>query len=125
MTIPDNVLKFEIALYASLLLDTVSAALQAMGANDGDPTAYGAVNIINALVILGFVFLVGIAARRRKNWARMLLLAALILAAMSLLIVLNNDGLSFTSALDIVSVGLSAYGMRASFGGDARGWFTG
>jgi hypothetical protein len=99
--------------------------LQSFNIEAADPATYGAVNIINVLFILSFVFLVGIAARRRKNWARLVLLAALILAAMSMLATLSNDGLSLTSAIDVISVAMTAYGMRSSFTGDARGWFTG
>ena len=124
LTVPANVQRFEVLLYSSLLLDTLSTAMQASNANAGDPS-YGAVNFANAMFILGFTFLVGLASRQRKNWARRVLLVALMLATMSLLATLHSEGLSFTSTIDILSVGLTAAGLYASFTGDARGWFTG
>lgn len=124
LTIPSNVRRFEALLYGSLLLDTASTAIQAANLDGGDPS-YGAVNFVNALFILGFTFLVGIASRRRKNWARLVLLVALVLAAISLLGTLYAEGVSLTSAIDILSVGLTAVGLYASFTGDAQGWFDG
>lgn len=124
LTVPTQVQRFETLLYSSLLLDTLSTAMQAASADSGDPS-YGAVNFVNALFILGFTFLVGIASRRRKNWARLVLLVALALATMSLLGTLYGEGVTFTGAIDILSVGLTAAGLCAAFTGDARGWFTG
>jgi len=121
--LPANVQRFEVLLYSSLLLDTLSTAMQAANANAGDPS-YGPVNFANATFILGFTFLVGLASRGRKNWARRILLVALALAAMSLAATLHSEGMSLTSAIDVISVGLTAAGLYASFTGDARGWFT-
>lgn len=124
LTVPSNVQRFETLLYSSLLLDTLSTAMQAASADSSDPS-YGAVNIVNAMFILGFTFLVGIASRRRKNFARLVLLVALGLATMSLLGTLYGDGVTLTGAIDILSVGLTAAGLYAAFTGDARGWFNG
>lgn len=124
LTVPANVRRFETLLYSSLLLDTLSTAMQAASADSGDP-GYGAVNIVNAMFILGFTFLVGIASRRRKNWARLVLLVALALATISLAGTLYGEGVTLTGMIDILSVGLTAAGLHAAFTGDARGWFTG
>jgi hypothetical protein len=124
VTVPSNVLRFEVAAYLSLMLDTLSAAIQAISA-ETDDQVYGAVNIINVLFILAFVFLVGLAARRRKNWARLVLLAALALAAVSLTGTLSAEGAQLTTGIDLISVALTAYGLYCSFTGNARGWFTG
>lgn len=124
VTVPSNVLRFEVATYLSLILDTLSAALQAMSVDNAEQVN-GAVNIINVLFILTFVFLVGLAARRRKNWARMILLAALVLATVSLTGTLSSEGAQFTSGIDLISVALTAYGLFCSFTGNARGWFQG
>lgn len=122
VTVPRNVGRFEIFMYASLLLDTLSAAIQ--GAPD---SATGAsdpvVNFINAIFILFFVFLVGFAARKRQNWARMTLLAALALAVVSILGSLSDEGLRTWTAIDVISTILTAFGLYASFTGDAKGWF--
>lgn len=122
--LPENVRRFEVLLYSSLLLDTLSTAVQATNANAGDAN-YGAVNFANAVFILAFTFVVGIASRRRKNWARRILGVALALATVSLVGTLAAEGPSTASIVDIVSVGLTAAGLYASYTGDARGWFTG
>lgn len=124
VTVPNNILRFEAALYLSLMLDTLSAALQHVPDTAGEPTDPTA-SFINAVFILSFVFLVGHAARRRKNWARITLLVALVLAMFSLAATLSSDGFKLSSGIDLLSTALTTIGLYYSFTGNARGWFTG
>lgn len=123
MPVPNNVIRFEVCLYLSLLLDTLSAAIQG-APDDAGIGPEPAVNFINALFILAFVFLVGYAARRRKNWARMTLLVAMVLAALSLLSAITTEGLQSWTGIDVISTVLTAAGLYFSFTRDAKGWFS-
>ena len=77
MTIPRNVLRFEILLYLSLTLDALSVAFQ-------DRTPSGEMTeqmittatVMAAGLILLLVYFVWLAAQRRKNWPRWALAAA-------------------------------------------------
>jgi hypothetical protein len=77
MTVPKNVLWFEVLLYLSLTLDSVSVAFQ-----DRTPTANMTEQMINvgtvmaAGLILLLAFFVWLAAERRKNWPRWALAAS-------------------------------------------------
>ena len=71
-TVPRNIWRFEVLLYTSLLLDTLSAAFQSLP-DELSESAASVASLINAFLILGFVWLVKLAARRRQGWARMLL----------------------------------------------------
>ena len=82
-----------------------------------------AAKLITAALILLFVELVWLAARRRKNWARMVLLAALALSILSIAEALRIAGWQFTTVVDVVSALLTALGLYFSFTGDARDWF--
>jgi protein-S-isoprenylcysteine O-methyltransferase Ste14 len=124
--IPRNVVWFEALLYMSLTLDALSAAFQ-----DRTPTAeitqdlIAANSIIAAIMILSLVFLVWLAAQRRKNWPRWVLWGALTLSIYSLAGVIDRSGLQFDSAIEIVSSALTVGGMYFSYTGDAKGWFNG
>jgi hypothetical protein len=122
VTVPNNIWRFEVLLYLSLLLDTLMALFRATPEDMSEATASVA-NLANALLILLFVFLVGLAARRRQNWARMILVAALVLSAVSLMGELSFVGLQFATMLELLSAALTAAGLYFSFTGDARGWF--
>ena len=123
--IPGNVVWFEALLYSSLTLDALSAAFQ-----DRTPTAevtqdvISANSIIAAIMILLLVFLVWLAAQRRKNWPRFVLWGALALSAYSLVEVIGELGLQLDSAIEIVSCALTVAGMYFSYTGDAKGWFN-
>jgi cell division protein FtsW (lipid II flippase) len=125
MNLPRNVFWFEVLLYASLMLDALSVAVQ-----DRTPTADMSEEVIRANTLIGggmillLLFFVWLAARRRKNWPRWVLAAALVLSAISLFQVIGANGLELDSVIEIVSCGLTAAGLYYSFTGDAKGWFN-
>jgi heme/copper-type cytochrome/quinol oxidase subunit 4 len=125
MTVPKNVLWFEVLLYLSLTLDALSVAFQ-----DRTPSAevsgstIAAATVIAAGLILLMVYFVGLAARRRKNWPRWVLVASLVLSVISLAQTIGSSGVELDSAIEIVSCALTAAGLYFSFTGDARGWFN-
>ena len=125
MTVPRNVLWFEVLLYLSLTLDSVSVAFQ-----DRTPNANMTEQMINvgtvmaAGLILLLVYFVWLAARRRKNWPRWALAAALVLSIISLVQIIGDIGLQLDSGIEIVSCILTAAGLYFSFTGDAQGWFN-
>ncbi|MBR0717498.1 hypothetical protein [Bradyrhizobium liaoningense] len=125
MSVPRNVLRFEVLLYASLMLDALSVAFE-----DRTPTRERTEQMImtgtllSAVMIVLFVYVVWLAAQRRKNWARWVLAAALALSVPSLAVRINEVGLALDSAIEIVSCVVTAFGLYASFTGDAKGWFN-
>jgi protein-S-isoprenylcysteine O-methyltransferase Ste14 len=125
MHVPKNVLWFEVLLYSSLTLDALSVAFQ-----DRTPTAeltdrmIFVMTVLDGCLILLLVFLVWLAAQRRKNWPRWVLAAALLLSVVSLLEVIGGTGLKLDSAIEVVSCALTAAGLYFSLTGDARGWFN-
>lgn len=125
MTVPRNVLWFEVLLYLSLTLDALSVAFR-----DRTPTAQMtesmimAESLIAAAMILLLVYFVQLAARQRKSWPRWFLSAALMLSAITLVYVIGARGLEFSSAVEVVSCALTAAGLYYSFTGDARDWFN-
>ena len=125
MTVPKNVLRFEVLLYASLILDALSVAFQ-----DRTPTAdmteqmITVATVIAGGLILLLVYFVWLAAQRRKNWPRWVLGAALIFSVVSLWQVIGDNGVEFDSGIEIVSCILTAAGLYFSFPGDAQGWFN-
>ena len=74
-------------------------------------------------LILLMVYFVWLAARKRKNWPRWALAAALVLSVISLAQVLGENGIELDSGIEIVSCALTAAGLYYSFTGDAKGWF--
>ncbi|WP_024515510.1 hypothetical protein [Bradyrhizobium sp. Tv2a-2] len=125
MNVPNNVLWFQLLLYLSLILDAVSVAF-----NDRTPTPdatdamIAANTLLNGGLILLLVYFVHLAARRRKNWPRWVLVAALVLSVISLVDVIGTRGLELDSGIEIVSCVLTALGLYFSFTGDAKGWFN-
>ena len=125
MTVPRNVLWFEVLLYLSLTLDALSVAFR-----DRTPTERMTESMIMveslfaAGLLLLLVYFVWLAARRRKNWPRWVLTAVLILSAVTLIEVIGTSGLEFSSAVEIVSSALTVAGLYFSFTGDAVGWFN-
>lgn len=125
MNVPRNVIRFEVLLYTSLILDALSVAF-----HDRTPTA----NITEAMImvetflsagiILVFAYLVWLAGQHRKNWPRWVLAAALVLSVISLVYVIGEKGLELDSAIEIVSCLLTTIGLYFSFTGDAQGWFN-
>jgi hypothetical protein len=125
MTLPKNVLRFEVLLYLSLILDALSVAFQ-----DRTPTAdmtdqmITMATVIAGGLILLLVYFVWLAAQRRKNWPRWVLAAALIFSIVSLWQVIGDNGVELDSGIEIVSCVLTAIGLYFSFTGDAQGWFN-
>ena len=125
MTHPKNVLRFEVLLYSSLILDALSVAFQ-----DRTPTAdmtdqmITVATVIAGGLILLLVYFVWLAAQKRKNWPRWVLAAALIFSVVSLWQVIGDNGVELDSGIEIVSCILTAVGLYYSFTGDAQGWFN-
>ena len=125
MTLPRNVLWFEVLLYLSLALDALSVAFQ-----DRTPNAemteqmITVATVMAAGLILLLVYFVRLAARHRRNWPRWVLAAALVLSVISLVQVISVSGMQLDSAIEIVSCALTAAGLYFSFTGDAVGWFN-
>ena len=125
MTLPKNVLRFEVLLYLSLILDALSVAFQ-----DRTPSAdmtdqmITVATVIAGCLILLLVYFVWLAAQRRKNWPRWVLAAALIFSVLSLWQVIGDNGVELDSSIEIVSCILTAAGLYFSFTGDAQGWFN-
>ena len=125
MTLPRNVLWFEVLLYLSLTLDALSVAFQ-----DRTPNAQMTEQMISistmmaAGLILLLVYFVRLAAQHRKNWPRWALAAALVLSVISLIQVIGESGVQLDSAIEVVSCALTAAGLYFSFTGDAVGWFN-
>ena len=125
MNLPKNVVGFEVLLYLSLTLDALSVAFQ-----DRTPSAQMTgstimvASLMAACLILLLVYFVWLAARRRKNWPRWALSAALVLSTITLVQITGERGLEFDSAVEAISCALTVAGLFFSFTGDARGWFN-
>jgi peptidoglycan/LPS O-acetylase OafA/YrhL len=124
MSVPSNVRRFEALLYASLMLDALSVAVQ-----DRTPNAemteqmIMTATLLDGVMIVLLVYFVWLAARWRKNWPRWVLAAALVLSVISLGQIMGEKGIELDSAIEIVSCVLTAMGLYFSFTGDAQGWF--
>jgi len=125
MKLPRNVLLFEILLYLSLMLDALSVAFQdrTPGADMTSSMVAVATALAGCLILL-LLYFVWLAARRRKNWPRWVLAAALLFSIASLWQVIGENGLELDSGIEIVSCMLTAAGLYFSFSGDAQGWFN-
>ncbi|BAM89277.1 hypothetical protein S58_32800 [Bradyrhizobium oligotrophicum S58] len=125
MSVPRNVLWFEVLLYISLMLDALSVAV-----SDRTPTfdmtedMITAQTVLNGVVILLLFYFVYLAAQRRKNWPRWVLLAALVLSDISLVQVIGQKGMTLDAGIEVISCALTMMGLYYSFTGDARGWFN-
>jgi protein-S-isoprenylcysteine O-methyltransferase Ste14 len=125
MTLPRNVLWFEVLLYLSLVLDAISVAFQDRTPNaEMTERAIMVTSAMSACLILLFVYFVRLAAQQRKNWPRWVLAAALVLSVISLVQVISTNGVQTDSAIEVVSCALTAAGLYFSFTGDAVGWFN-
>jgi hypothetical protein len=126
MTLPRNVLWFEVLLYLSLMLDAMSVAFQDRTPSKDmtEQMIMAATIIIAGLMILLLFYFVYLAARQRKNWPRWVLGAALVLSVVSLIQVISENGMELDSAIEIVSCILTTAGLYFSFTGDAQGWFN-
>jgi hypothetical protein len=125
MNLPRNVFWFEVLLYASLMLDCLSVAVQdRTPAGDLTEQMILAATVLAAGMILLLLYFVYLAARHRKNWPRWVLAAALVLSVISLFQVIGERGLEPDSIIEIVSCALTAVGLYFSYTGDAQGWFN-
>ena len=124
MNLPRNVFRFEILLYASLILDALSVAFEDRSVTSGNSEqAIMAQSVISACLIVLMLYLVYHAARHRKSWPRWVLIAALVLSVISLIGIIGDSGLALDSGIEIVSCVLTVIGLYYSFTGDAQGWF--
>jgi peptidoglycan/LPS O-acetylase OafA/YrhL len=125
MHVPNNVLRFEALLYASLMLDSLSVAFQDRTPNaEMTESMILIATILAAGFIVALVYFVWLAARRRKNWPRWVLAAVLALSVVSLAQIISDRGVELDSGIEIVSCVLIAAGLYFSFTGDAQGWFN-
>jgi heme/copper-type cytochrome/quinol oxidase subunit 4 len=125
MNVPNNVLWFQVLLYMSLMLDAVSVAFADRTPSPEITEAMITANtLLNGGVILLLFYFVHLAARRRKNWPRLVLAAVLLLSVVSLVYAIWTSGLELDSAIEIVSCVLTALGLYFSMTGDAKGWFN-
>lgn len=122
-SVPTNIFYFQVLLYLSLLIDVLSAAFLDRMPDDVTESTKLAVNFIAVMMTLGFVQLVWLTAHRRKSWARMILVVALMLSVASIVTTMGETGLQFSTFVDIVSTALTALGLSFSFTGDAKDWF--
>ena len=124
MNFPKNVFRFEILLYASLILDALSVAFADRSVTSGtSEQAIMAQSVVSGCLILLMLYLVYHAARHRKSWPRWVLIAALVLSVISLIGIIGESGLALDSGIEIVSCVLTLVGLYYSFTGDAQGWF--
>ena len=125
MTVPKNVVWFQVLLYLSLTLDALSVAFQDRTPNaEMNEQMFAVSTVMAAGLILLLVYFVRLAAQGRKNWPRWVLAAALVLSVISLVQVISANGVQLDSAIEVVSCALTAAGLYFSFTGDAVGWFN-
>jgi drug/metabolite transporter (DMT)-like permease len=125
MKLPQNVLRFEILLYLSLMLDALSVAFQdRTPAADTTDSMVMAATLLAGCIILLLLYFVWLAAHQRKNWPRWVLAAALVLSIISLFQTIDANGLEIDSGIEIVSCVFTAAGLYFSYTGDAQGWFN-
>lgn len=121
--VPKNIFYFEVLMYLSLLIDVLSAAFLDRMPDDVTDSTKLAINFIAVAMTVGFMQLIWLAAHRRKNWARMVLLVALMLSVASIVTTVGETGLQFSTFVDVISTALTALGLSFSFTGDAKDWF--
>src|SRR5215475_12078434 len=106
--LPRNVFRFEVLLYASLMLDALSVAVQdrTASAEMTDQMIMSATALAGGMILL-LLYFVWLAARQRKNWPRWVLAAALVLSVISLFQLIGERGLELDSVIEIVSCALT------------------
>jgi hypothetical protein len=122
MTVPRDVLRFEILLYLSLLVDSLSVAFFGVAPGESEP-AEPVVNLLTAAFIGLNVLLVWLAARRRKNWARLTLLGFFTLAVAISVGFFSQTEFGLRTVIDMLSLALSAVAFYFAFTTEARQWF--
>jgi hypothetical protein len=125
MTVPRNVIWFQVLLYLSLSMDALSVAFTDRTPGAGmSEQMIDVATVMDGVLILLLVYFVWLAAQRRKNWPRFALAGLLALSVISVLPAIGNNGLQLDSGIEIVSDVLTAAGLYFSFTGDAVGWFN-
>jgi drug/metabolite transporter (DMT)-like permease len=125
MNLPQNVLRFEILLYLSLMLDALSVAFQdRTPVVDTTDSMIMTATLLSGGMILLLLYFVWLAAHQRKNWPRWVLAVALVLSIFSLFRVIDANGVELDSGIEIVSCVFTAAGLYFSYTGDAQGWFN-
>jgi hypothetical protein len=125
MIVPKNVVWFQVLLYLSLTLDALSVAFADRTPGvDLTESMIDVATLMDAVLILLLVFFVWLAAQKRKSWPRFALGAMLVLAVISVVQVIGDNGVQLDSGIEIVSCALTAAGLYFSFTGDAVGWFN-
>ena len=125
MTVPRNVVWFQVLLYLSLSLDALSVAFTDRTPSDGmTEQMIDVATVMDAVLILLLVYFVWLAAQRRKNWPRFALAGLLALSVISVMQVIGSVGVQLDSGIELVSDVLTAAGLYLSFTGDAVGWFN-
>jgi hypothetical protein len=123
MTVPNNVLRFEALLYLSLLLDALTAALFGIAPDNPTASASPALNLFTALFIGALVFLVWLAARRRKNWACWTVFGFFALSVLLYMASFGEMTFGVKTVFEILSIVFSAAGFYFAFTPEARRWF--
>ena len=124
MTVPDDVQRFEVLLYLSLLLDALTAAFLGVAPADADGRVPDSVNLFFGVVLAALVYLVWLAARRRKNWARWALLGFFVFSLVLYGTSFGQMPFTLRMVVEIASMALSIGGFYFPFTHDARRWFT-
>jgi glucan phosphoethanolaminetransferase (alkaline phosphatase superfamily) len=124
VAVPKHIFYFEVLLYLSLMLDSLSMLFRSDAYSDLSDITPSAAKLVTAVLILLFVYLVWLAARRRQNWARMILLVSLVFSMISVAAMINETGWQLETFVDFVSAALTGAGLFFSFTGDAQGWFA-
>lgn len=121
MNVPRDVLRFEVFMYASLLLDTLTAAFF----SEASEAMRASVSIVNATILGASVALVWLAARKRKNWARWTLFAIFVLMVLLYIQAFGDIAFSIGTFIDMVSFVLSASAFYFAFTSESQRWFNG
>jgi hypothetical protein len=121
MTIPRDVLRFEVLLYLSLILDCLSAAF--FGPSGATADARASLSVVNIFLITGFFALVWLAAQRRKNWARWTLFGFFVFTVVVYIASMGELSFGLQTMLDMVSLALSAFAFYFGFTSQAQKWF--
>lgn len=123
MNVPKDVLRFEVLLYLSLLLDALSAAFFGVATDEAAGATQPLLSFLTAIFIAALVLLVWLAAQRQKNWARWTLFGFFVLTILLYVQSFGEMTFSVRTLIDLLSIALSAFGFYFSFSAEARRWF--
>lgn len=103
VTVPRNIFYFEVLLYISLIIDSLSMLVRDEAVNDLNEMSAPVAKLLTAGLILLFLYFVWLAARMHKNWARTVLLASLALSIVSMSASVSDTGFKIETLFDLVS----------------------